>query len=216
VAWRGGVRAPSLLRPLDPLPFPSSSSSPSHSSLFLFSRSAQVVYAPAKVVFRVTMLKAMSYICKANARSFARVSASTRSRAPSCVRACVRADVRAREYRTGSVRERAMTWSRSWQKLSAFRRKARLLDRDKTRPWGVARYRVRVADDLVEFRFVWFEDRVGRGPNCHRASENGSIWNFRAHASLHRRERFLGRVEPLNVKKRFVLNRQFKFGKFPR
>lgn len=132
------------------------------------------------------------------------------------LRACVRADVRAREYRTGSVRERAMTWSRSWQKLSAFRRKARLLDRDKTRPWGVARYRVRVADDLVEFRFVWFEDRVGRGPNCHRASENGSIWNFRAHASLQWRERFLGRVEPLNVKKRFVLNQQFKFGKFPR
>lgn len=107
MAWRGGVRAPSLLRPLDPLPFPSSSSSPSHSSLFLFSRSAQVVYAPAKVVFRVTMLKAMSYICKANARSFARVSASTRSRAPSCVRACVRTCVRAN---TGRVACESAQW----------------------------------------------------------------------------------------------------------
>lgn len=35
------------------------------------------VYALAKVVFRVTMPKAMSYICKANARSVARVSAAS-------------------------------------------------------------------------------------------------------------------------------------------
>lgn len=86
------------------------------------------------------------------------VRACVRTFVRACVRrTCVRARLVGREYRTGSVRERAMTWSRSWQKLPTFRRKARLLDRDKTRPWGVAEYRVRVANGL-EFR-VWFEDR---------------------------------------------------------
>lgn len=126
-----------------------SSFSSSHSSLFLLYRSAGRLcsrqgcvpcdHAQSHVVYMQSKCKVVrACLC------LQRVCTSPRA----CVHACVhvvRACVRVCECATCRMRvaceERGMTWPRSWQKLPTFRRKARLLDRDKTRPWSVAKYR---------------------------------------------------------------------------
>lgn len=208
VAWRGGVRAPrESPRPLRSPPHRLAPSLPPR----LIPRSFSSLAAHRSFMLSprlCSVLKAMSYICKANARSFARVSASTRSRA------CVRADLLG-AY-TGRVACESAQWRdpRSWQKLPTFRRKARHYLTETKLGLEVSR-RPRAP---VEFR-VWFS-KINRAGSAKLSTRLRKWFDrkfpYKREISL---SLFLSLVKKTKtprktrILKRFVLNRHSKFGK---